>query len=158
MKIGIGQDSHRFNSKRFNLKSKKPFVLGGVVIDCNKSLNANSDGDVVLHALANAISGITCVNILGEVADKMCASGIIDSSKYVKQALGHLTGQISNVSFSIECATPKISPHIPFMRSYIADLLKINQDCVGITATSGEGLTPFGKAKGIQVFCSILVD
>ena len=155
MKIGLGQDSHRFSS----IETKK-IILGGVVVESNKSFSANSDGDVVLHALTNAISGITCVNILGEIADKMCfEKEITDSSEYVKEALKYMNGmKIINVSFSIECATPKIAPIIPKMRENIAKLLDIKQDCVGITATTGEKLTEFGRGEGVQVFCIALAE
>ena len=60
MKVSIGQDSHRFD---FENKEKK-LVLGGVVFDKEIPMSANSDGDVILHAITNAISGITCKNIL----------------------------------------------------------------------------------------------
>jgi len=69
MKVSIGQDSHRFD---FDNTNNKQLVLGGTTFDEEYCFEANSDGDVVLHALTNAISGITCKNILGEVADKMC--------------------------------------------------------------------------------------
>ncbi|MBD8839095.1 2-C-methyl-D-erythritol 2,4-cyclodiphosphate synthase [Paenibacillus sp. FSL K6-4396] len=152
MKIGIGQDSHRFDPN-----GTKELILGGVEVDSDKSFFTNSDGDVVLHALTNAISSITCVNILGKIADEMCLErGILNSAEYVKEALKYLNGlKISNVSFSIECSTPKISPIIADMRNSIANLLDIEANCVGITATSGEELTEFGKGKGIQVFCTV---
>lgn len=60
MKVAIGQDSHRFD---FENKGKK-LILGGVVFENEPPMKANSDGDVILHAITNAISGITCVNIL----------------------------------------------------------------------------------------------
>lgn len=155
MKIGLGQDSHRFDPSE-----SKELILGGVVVECGKSFSANSDGDVVLHALTNAISGITCVNILGKIADEMCLErGISDSSEYVKEALKYMNGmKIVNVSFSIECAIPKITPIIPKMRENIAKLLNIQKDCVGITATTGEMLTEFGKGEGVQVFCIALAE
>lgn len=71
MKVAIGQDSHRFDLKN---DTGKKLILGGVVFENETPFEANSDGDVILHALTNAISGITCKNILGEVADKMCKS------------------------------------------------------------------------------------
>ena len=87
MKVGIGQDSHRFD---FENKNKK-FVLGGVIFEGVTPLAGNSDADVVLHAITNAVSGVTCVNILGRVADEMCIKkGITDSSEYLKEALKHL--------------------------------------------------------------------
>lgn len=67
MKVSIGQDSHRFN-----YKLNKKLILGGVVFDNETPLEANSDGDVVLHAITNAVSGVTCKNVLGKVADEMC--------------------------------------------------------------------------------------
>lgn len=70
MRVSIGQDSHKFD---FDLKDKK-LILGGVVFDKEPAMEANSDGDVILHAITNAVSGITCKNVLGDVADKMCKS------------------------------------------------------------------------------------
>lgn len=154
IKVSIGQDSHRFD---FENKEKK-LVLGGVIID-GPPLLGNSDADVVLHALTNAVSGITGVNILGKIADKMCLEdGITDSTAYLKEALKYLTGTVSHVSFSLECSTPKISPHIPKMKKNIASLLNITEANVGITATTGEGLTNFGLNLGIQCFCILTVS
>ena len=87
IKTGIGQDSHAFDL----INKNKKLVLGGVVFDGYPPLKARSDGDVIFHALANAISGITGVNILGARADKMCLDeGIKDSSKYVLEALKYM--------------------------------------------------------------------
>ncbi len=122
-------------------------------------MKANSDGDVVLHAITNAISGITCVNILGKIADEMCnIKGIKNSEEYVKEALKYLKEEIIHISISIECKTPKISPKIEEMRKNIARILNINENCVGITATTGEELTEFGKGNGISVFACITVN
>ncbi len=153
MKVGIGQDSHRFD---FENKNKK-FVLGGVVFEGVTPLTGNSDADVVLHAITNAVSGVTCVNILGRVADEMCMKkGITDSSEYLKEALKHLVDvKIVHVSISIECSYPRITPQIPEMRKVISNLLSIPENSVGITATSGEGLTQFGQGQGIQAFCCV---
>ena len=83
MKVAIGQDSHRIDR---NNKEKK-LILGGIEFQEDYSLSANSDGDVVLHAITNAISGITCQNILGKIADDMCKNGITDSEEYLKKKL-----------------------------------------------------------------------
>lgn len=153
MKVAIGQDSHRID---YNNKEKK-LILGGVEFQEDYTLVANSDGDVILHAITNAISGITCKNILGKIADDMCKSGITDSKEYVKEALKYLKEKIIHVSISIECKTPKISPKIEEMRKSIAKVLNIEENCVGITATTGEGLTEFGKGNGISVFVCLTV-
>lgn len=153
MKVGIGQDSHRFD---FGNNNKK-FVLGGVIFEGVTPLAGNSDADVVLHALTNAVSGVTCVNILGRVADEMCLKkGITDSSEYLKEALKYLVDvKIVHVSISIECSYPRITPMIPDMRKAISKLFSIPENSVGITATSGEGLTQFGQGQGIQAFCIV---
>lgn len=155
MKVGIGQDSHRFNET----KGEKKLILGGVEFEAQLSMEANSDGDVVLHAITNAISGVTCQNILGKISDEMCLKqGILDSEAYVKEALKYLNGRIVHLSISIECKVPKISPKIEEMRKKIARILQIGENSVGITATSGEGLTECGKGKGISVFACITVE
>ena len=154
MKVSIGQDSHRID----NSHKEKKLLLGGIEFQEDYCLSANSDGDVVLHAITNAISGITCKNILGKVADDMCKNCITNSEEYLKEALKDLEEKIVHVSISIECKAPKISPRIEEMRSNIARILKIKENCVGITATTGEGLTEFGKGNGISVFVCLTVD
>lgn len=154
MKVGIGQDSHKID---YNNPDKE-LILAGVRFEENYSLVANSDGDVVLHAITNAISGVTCKNILGKIADEMCSRrGIKNSEEYLKEALKYLDEPVQHISISIECKLPKISPKIDEMRKNIARILNIKENCVGITATSGEGLTEFGKGNGINVFACITV-
>lgn len=154
MKVAIGQDSHKID----NNNREKKLLLGGIEFQEDYSLSANSDGDVVLHAITNAISGITCKNILGKVADDMCENGIIEGEEYVKEALKYLKEEIVHVSVAIECQRPKITPKMQEMRSNIARILQIKEDCIGITATTGDGLTEFGKGNGISVFVCLTVE
>ena len=154
MKVAIGQDSHRFDFENKN----KQLILGGVAFEGYVGLLGNSDADVVLHAITNAVSGITCKNILGKVSDDMCKSGITDSEEYLKVALKYLENKIEHLSISIECKTPKITPMIEKMRENIARILDVKPNQIGITATTGEGLTEFGKGEGISVFCILTVQ
>lgn len=144
MKVAIGQDSHRIDYEN----SMKKLMLAGVEFQEDFSLVANSDGDVVLHALTNAVSGITGQNILGKVADEMCQKGILDSEMYLKEALQYLEEKIVHVSISIEAKVPKMSPKIDEMRKNIARILEIEEKNVGITATTGESLTQVRRRKG----------
>jgi 2-C-methyl-D-erythritol 2,4-cyclodiphosphate synthase len=155
MKVGIGQDSHRFDF----CDKKKPLVLGGVVFPDHPPLLGNSDADVILHSITNAVSGVTGVNILGQISDEMCFDeGIKDSKEYLKEAVKYLGNcKIVHLSISIECLTPKISPKIPHIKKSISNMLNIPDNCIGITATTGEGLTAFGRGEGIQVFSCITV-
>lgn len=155
MKVAIGQDSHKFDFE--NSKNKK-LVLAGVVFEEENPVLANSDGDVVLHAITNAISGITTKNILGETTSKFLKDGITDSKVYLKEALKYLNEKIVHLSISIECKTPRITPRINEMRKKISELLDLNEKSIGITATSGEELTEFGKGNGISVFACITTE
>ncbi|MFR1518076.1 MAG: 2-C-methyl-D-erythritol 2,4-cyclodiphosphate synthase [Clostridia bacterium] len=148
----IGQDSHKFTDE------EKPLLLGGVLFEGCRGLAANSDGDVVLHALTNAVSGLTAVNVLGAPADAMCRAGITDSAAYLQEAFKDLNKkhmELIHISFSIECKTPKISPKIVEMREKIGALCRILPEQIGITATSGEELTCFGRGEGIAVICAV---
>ena len=152
MKCAIGHDSHAFYQHL-----GKPLILGGVTIPGAQPLKSNSDGDVVYHALTNAISGLTGVNILGSIADEMCIKhGITDSAEYVRKALKYMgKSSITHVSFSIECLTPKLSFYIHDIRLNISQLLAVDVSCVGFTATTGEELTMFGRGKGILCTCIV---
>jgi 2-C-methyl-D-erythritol 2,4-cyclodiphosphate synthase len=155
-KTGIGQDSHRFEKDG----SAKKLILGGVHVPGCPGLSGNSDADVVLHALVNAISGISGENILGKTTDKMCLEqGIKDSAFYVKAALRTLRDyRLTHVSISIEGKRPILSPHIDPIRKSIANLLGIRPSDVGLTATSGEGLTAFGRGEGLQAFVIVSAE
>lgn len=154
MKVGIGQDSHRFDIENKN----KKLILGGVIFENETPLLGNSDADVVLHAITNAISGVTCVNIIGKKSDEMCQNGIKDSEAYLRESLKYLETNIIHISISIECLEPKISPKIEQMRKNIGRILNIPETEVGITATTGEGLTEFGRGNGISCFAIITVE
>ena len=155
MKVAIGQDSHRFDFEN----TEKKLVLGGVIFEGEPPLEGNSDADVILHSVTNAVSGVTCVNILGGISDELCLEqGITDSSVYLREALKYLNDlRIIHLSISIECLHPKITPKIGEIRRSLSKLLDIPESCIGITATTGEGLTSFGQGLGIQVLSIITV-
>lgn len=151
--IGIGQDSHKFSNKG-------KCILGGLEFsDCPK-LMGNSDGDAALHALTNAILSALGEGSLSNFADKMCKNGITNSVGYLKVALKKLkdkNGEIENCSLSFECLRPKLEKSFDKMRTFLSAILKINKDKIGLTATTGEKLTSFGKGEGVQVFASVLL-
>ncbi len=149
IKTALGQDSHRFES----VPSTKPLLLGGVVIPGCPGLAGNSDADVLLHALTNAVSGISGVNILGAVSDALClGQGITDSRVYLHKALETLGDYtITHVSISVEGKRPALAPHIDTIKESLAALLSLSPSDIGLTATTGEGLTACGSGDGIQV-------
>lgn len=153
VRTGIGQDSHRFLPS----ESAKPCVIAGIILDDAPGFNANSDGDVVFHAICNAISSVTGVLILGAIADDLCLKdGITDSEVYLVEAMKTLGNQrVSHVAITIEGKKPRFKNRIPEMRANIARVMGLNPTQVGITATSGEGLTDFGCGDGVQCFAIV---
>jgi len=150
-KVGLGQDSHRFLSP----DSSKPCIIGGIIFEDMPGLAADSDGDVIFHAICNAITSISGVPILGGIAITLCHSnGITDSQIYLEHALESLSPwQIEHVAISIEGKRPRLEPRNLSIRQNIARVLKIDLSQVGLTATSGDGLTDFGCGEGLQCFC-----
>ncbi len=150
-RTGIGQDSHRF----LPVDSSKPCVIGGIIFEGVPGLDADSDGDVVYHALCNAITSLSCVPILGGIAHDLCRKdGITDSQVYLERALQTLGRQkIVHIAFTIEGKRPYFEEKIEQMRKKIASVAKVKPSAVGITATSGDGLTDFGCGDGLQCFC-----
>lgn len=148
---GLGHDSHRFLPE----DSAKPCILGGLIFEDVPGLDADSDGDVIFHAICNAITSLSGVPILGGIARDLCKKdGITDSQVYLEKALNTLGKQkIVHLAMSIEGSKPFFQNKINSLRNNIASILNILPDQVGITATSGDGLTDFGCGRGLQVFC-----
>lgn len=156
VRTGIGQDSHRFLPP----DSSKPCIIAGLIFDDVPGFMANSDGDVVFHSLCNAITSVTGVLILGAIADDLCLKdGITDSEVYLKEAMKTLGKQkVVHVAVALEGKKPKFKDRILEMRENIARVMDLDVSQVGITATSGEGLTDFGCGDGVQCFCIITTE
>lgn len=164
----IGQDSHRYidvSSARTASDANKQIeevgktlVLGGVEFPDLPGFIANSDGDVILHAICNAISGLTGKPVLGSRADELCKAGYKDSRKYLELALADLaadsrTFTLHHLSISIEGKRPKFAPIQAEICRSVAKLLGLKEDNVCLTATSGEDLSSFGRGEGLNCIC-----
>jgi 2-C-methyl-D-erythritol 2,4-cyclodiphosphate synthase len=132
-------------------------MIGGIIFDGTPGLDSDSDGDIVYHAICNAISSLSGVAILNGIAKDLCLKdGITDSQVYVEKALQTLGAQkIVHVALSIEGKRPYFEPKIGQMKKKVAQVLHISQNAVGITAISGDGLTDFGCGDGLQALCII---
>ena len=125
---GIGEDSHNFS------KTEKGLSLGGLFFKKEFKTIANSDGDVILHAITNAIQSALGKKSLGSFADKMCRAGIKDSKKYLAHVLPKGL-KIKEIRLSVEAGRPTIDP----ISTRIKTSLKKLTGCakIGITATTG---------------------
>lgn len=155
-RIGIGQDSHAFS-----LNKSRPLVLGGIIVSQTDGLEGNSDADVIIHSLCNALSSSIGGESLSTWTDEMCQKGITDSKEYLKVIFNKIQKNkfiIENISIAVEAKTPYLtSIQKQQVKKCLALILKIKTDQIGITYTSGEGLTPFGQKKGIQSFATVLL-
>lgn len=159
-RIGIGQDSHQTEAAASVPAAEQPpcLVLAGVQIPDLPKLKANSDGDVILHAIFNAISQAIGDKSLGFYADPMCEKGVKDSKKYLETILkkAHQQGyKINSLGLMIEAIKPKIDPLVPKFKKSLSQILDLDPRRIGITATSGENLTSFGQGLGIQCFAIV---
>ncbi len=157
VRVGIGEDSHPFDTEGI-------LKLGGVAVKGYTKLRANSDGDVILHALCNAIRSALGQGSFSEVADPMCAKGINNSSRYLHKILQHTppckgaggsSWCINNVSISLTCTEPKIDPLVPKIKKSLSKLLDVEPHQIGITATSSNGVRSFKKGNGIRCQCIV---
>lgn len=148
VRVGFGTDSHRFDES-----GEKPLVLGGVRLSPKGGLKANSDGDVILHALFNAISQACGGESLGYYADPLYARGITDSREYLSIALKMVSEEgysINNIGVMVEAKNPYISlKETEKIKKSLSQLVGIEERDIGITFTSGEELTSFGRGEGI---------
>ena len=137
MRIGIGWDSHRF-------RKGIPLKLGGVRLEHTHGLAGHSDGDVLLHALTDALLGAVAAGDIGSYfppSDRKWKGA--DSALFVREALKQVASAgyaIANVDSTLILAAPKIGPHAKRIQRRVAQLLGIAPAAVGIKAKTPEGL------------------
>ncbi|NBV38584.1 MAG: 2-C-methyl-D-erythritol 2,4-cyclodiphosphate synthase [Verrucomicrobia bacterium] len=147
-RIGLGYDIH-------TLKSGRPCILGGVAIPCEVGPEGNSDADVLLHALADAIFGAAGLRDIGHYfpnTDPKLKG--IDSKIILRKAIEEVKErgwQIGNVDLVLIGERPKIMPQIDEIKKSVANLLKISPAEVGLKATTNEGMDSLGQGKAIAV-------
>ncbi|HEY5714186.1 MAG TPA: 2-C-methyl-D-erythritol 2,4-cyclodiphosphate synthase [Candidatus Gracilibacteria bacterium] len=158
--FGVGEDSHRFASQ---FDPQKPVVLGGVKLpESQLTFDANSDGDVIIHSLCNALLNAIGAPTFDTFATPMCRAGIIDSVKYFEETLKILKNQepnakIQQVRISLEGLVPKIAPNHHEIVNNLARILNIEVSNIGLTYTTGEALTSFGKGDGMRCTTYVII-
>ena len=154
MRIGHGYDVHRFGDGDY-------ITLGGMQIPHDRGLVAHSDGDVVLHALTDAILGAAALGDIGRhFPDTDAQFAGADSRVLLRQALALVHGkgwQVGNVDITIAAQAPKLAPHIETMRERVAADLQVELDQVNIKATTTEKLGFVGRREGIEVHAVALL-
>jgi 2-C-methyl-D-erythritol 2,4-cyclodiphosphate synthase len=156
IRVGQGYDVHRFNDEGDHI------ILGGVKIDYEQGLEAHSDGDVVLHALCDALLGAAALGDIGKhFPDTDPDFKGADSRvllRHVYRILQDKGYQLVNADMTIIAQAPKMAPHIAAMCSNIADDLNVDVDCINVKATTTEKLGFEGRKEGIAVQAIVLIE
>jgi len=155
MKIGIGYDIHR-------LVEDRPLVLGGEEIPYIKGLFGHSDGDVLAHAVIDAILGAASLQDIGEMfpdyePDYKDISSLKLLSK-VADLLNEKSFKIQNIDSVVICEDPMLAPFKSKMKKNIAEALRIKIDQINIKAKTNEKIGPLGANEAIAAYAVVLLQ
>ncbi len=154
MRIGIGYDIHR-------LAEKTPLILGGVVIPHNKGLVGHSDGDVLLHAIADSMLGAAGLQDIGSHFPPTDPTTQGISSLVILDKLNTLINdkgwRVSNLDATIVAEKPRLAEYLPLMKERIAGTLGIGIECIGIKAKTNEGLGAEGREEAVTAYAVTLM-
>jgi 2-C-methyl-D-erythritol 2,4-cyclodiphosphate synthase len=152
IRIGYGFDSHEFTPGI-------PLKIGGITLPHDKGLGGHSDGDVLLHALTDALLGAIAAPDIGSLfppSDTKWKGA--DSAVFLKEALKRVKAagyRLSNLDSTLILVAPKIGPHADAIRKHVADLCGVPADCVGIKAKTPEGM---GTDKAAIAHVTVLLS
>lgn len=153
-RIGQGYDVHR-------LAEGETLWLGGILIPHSKGTVAHSDGDVVIHAICDALLGAVKLRDIGtHFPDNSAEFKNIDSKILLKKSYQLVLEkgyEIVNIDCTISAQQPKLKPYIPEMERTMASVLEINEDCISVKATTTEKLGFEGREEGISVNAVVLL-
>jgi 2-C-methyl-D-erythritol 2,4-cyclodiphosphate synthase len=159
MRIGQGFDAHQ-------LVDGRRLVLGGVEIPPEETggrgLAGHSDGDALLHAVADALLGALGEGDLGRHFPSSDASlEGIDSGRMLARVVEMMSAAgfgVGNVDATIIAQAPRLGPHQPRMRAQLADLLGVSEACVNVKVTSTDHLGAIGREEGIAALATVLLE
>lgn len=154
-RIGHGFDTHR-------LEAGDGVCLGGVHISCDYRIVAHSDGDVLIHALCDALLGATGGGDIGKLfPDNDPQFQGIASRKLLAEVMRrvHVAGyQVVNVDLSLIAEAPRVAAHVPAMREALALELGVSADRVNVKATTNEGMDAIGRREGLAAHAVVLLQ
>jgi 2-C-methyl-D-erythritol 2,4-cyclodiphosphate synthase len=155
MRIGHGFDAHRFAPGR-------PLVLGGVTVPHDQGLEAHSDGDVVIHALCDALLGAAGLGDIGrDFPDDDPAFAGIDSRlllRRVREQLAAARLDVLSVDLTVVAQQPRLAPHVDAMRTRLATDLGMPAARLNLKATTTERMGFTGRGEGIAAFAVVLLE
>lgn len=156
-RIGNGIDFHKLVMEPF-----RPLILGGVEIETEYALLGHSDADIILHSIGDALLGAMSLGDIGEhFPDTDPEYKGMNSAKIIEKCIELMESRhfkICNIDITMVAEKPKIAPFRDQIRQSIANILKIPTIDVSLKATTSEGLGSLGRAEGIMVFSTVLLE
>ncbi len=153
-RIGQGSDLHV-------LIENRDFILGGVKIPHTVGFKAHSDGDVLIHAIIDALFGALCLEDIGaHFPDNDPKYKNADSRNLLREAVSIIREkgwEINNLDSTIHAEAPKLRPHINNIRKSLADILNIDIDKISVKAKTSEGVDAVGERLAVRVDCVVLL-
>lgn len=153
-RIGQGSDLHV-------LIENRDFILGGVKIPHTVGFKAHSDGDVLIHAIIDALFGALCLEDIGaHFPDNDPKYKNADSRNLLREAVSIIREkgwEINNLDSTIHAEAPKLRPHINDIRKSLADILNIDIDKISVKAKTSEGVDAVGERLAVRVDCVVLL-
>ena len=148
IRFGIGYDVHR-------LAANRKLILGGVEIEHTLGLEAHSDGDVLIHAIIDALLGAATLGDIGQHFPMTTEFKDISSVELLKRVMVLLKEKgyaIGNVDSIVVAQKPKLAPHILKIRERLAAIMQVDVDAVSVKAKTEEGLGFTGTEQGIAAY------
>lgn len=154
IRIGFGTDLHR-------LEPGDGLWIGGVRVDATRRAVADSDGDVLLHALVDALLGAAGMGDIGTRFPKEKVKKGEASGRFVDEIMAELKTRgmrVANADFVVDLEKPSLAPFKQSIRDNVAKLLAVRPDQVNIKAKSAEGLGPVGEGKAVTAQAALLLE
>ncbi|MGI6073729.1 MAG: 2-C-methyl-D-erythritol 2,4-cyclodiphosphate synthase [Fermentimonas sp.] len=154
IRVGFGYDMHQ-------LQPDRDLWLGGIKIDHTHGLKGHSDADVLIHAICDALLGAANLRDIGyQFPDSDDEYADIDSKILLKKTSGLLISngyRVGNIDSTICAEEPKLNPHIPSMKSTLAEVLGLQEDLISIKATTSEKMGFVGRQEGMTAYAVALI-
>jgi 2-C-methyl-D-erythritol 2,4-cyclodiphosphate synthase len=155
MRIGHGYDCHRFSNEGHEI------IIGGVRIPFDRGIVAHSDGDVLIHALIDALLGAQALGDIGhyfpdtdpkyqDIASQVMLETVV--------AMTYKHYRIVNIDSTVIAEKPKLAPYLQQMRQYLSEILVISSNQINIKATTHEKMGPLGRSEGLAAHVVVLLE
>lgn len=155
IRVGFGFDVHQ-------LKDGHPFYIGGVKLEHNRGAFGHSDADVLVHAICDALLGAANMRDIGfhfaNTDDRWKGISSIVLLREVVRMLSEKNYSIGNIDCMLCLEAPKINPHIPAMKTILAEAMSITEDDISIKATTNEKMGFIGREEGVVAYATVLIE